>query len=171
MYRLITVLYRITQVLITLHYQLNTGIMYYQQSFFSDVFHLWHQHSKDEIEYFRLGDLWDCYDELSVYGFGSQVDLKNGEIVVHVSFIINQLYLWFDNKNVHGRFLDVQDDICVAGKIMKWFSLRVVTVGVIVRARCCCQDLRAMIQEKHGGVTFFEDFDPYGMLSIATRQT
>lgn len=40
------------------------------------------QQGKEEIEYFRLGDLWDCYDELSAYGFGSQVDLNNGETVM-----------------------------------------------------------------------------------------
>lgn len=36
---------------------------------------------KEEIEYFSLSDLWDCYDELSAYGFGSHVDLNNGETV------------------------------------------------------------------------------------------
>ncbi|KAF8090431.1 hypothetical protein N665_0476s0010 [Sinapis alba] len=40
------------------------------------------QQGKNEIEYFRLGDLWDCYDELSAYGFGSHVDLNNGETVM-----------------------------------------------------------------------------------------
>ncbi|KAJ0255692.1 Uncharacterized protein HA466_0087620 [Hirschfeldia incana] len=37
---------------------------------------------KEEIEYFRLGDLWSCYDEQSAYGFGSHVDLNNGETVM-----------------------------------------------------------------------------------------
>ncbi|XP_013649605.1 uncharacterized protein BNAA07G30660D isoform X2 [Brassica napus] len=40
------------------------------------------QQGKEETEYFRLGDLWDCYDELSAYGFESQVDLNNGETVM-----------------------------------------------------------------------------------------
>ncbi|CAH2053072.1 unnamed protein product, partial [Thlaspi arvense] len=40
------------------------------------------QQGKEEIEYFKLGDLWDCYDELSAYGFRSQVDLYNGETVM-----------------------------------------------------------------------------------------
>lgn len=44
---------------------------------------LWQQQGKgkEEIEYFSLSDLWDCYDELSAYGFGSHVDLNNGETV------------------------------------------------------------------------------------------
>ncbi|XP_020865617.1 uncharacterized protein LOC9324976 isoform X2 [Arabidopsis lyrata subsp. lyrata] len=41
-----------------------------------------HPQGKEEIEYFRLGDLWDCYDEMSAYGFGTQVDLSNGETVM-----------------------------------------------------------------------------------------
>ncbi|XP_010416108.1 PREDICTED: uncharacterized protein LOC104702015 isoform X1 [Camelina sativa] len=45
-------------------------------------FSLPQEHGKDEVEYFRLGDLWDCYDELSAYGFGSQVELSNGETVM-----------------------------------------------------------------------------------------
>ncbi|KAL1194095.1 hypothetical protein V5N11_014130 [Cardamine amara subsp. amara] len=45
-------------------------------------FSLPQEHGKDEMEYFRLGDLWDGYDEMSAYGFGSQVDLNNGETVM-----------------------------------------------------------------------------------------
>lgn len=39
----------------------------------------WQEQGKEDIEYFRLADLWDCYDEQSAYGFGTQVDLNNGE--------------------------------------------------------------------------------------------
>lgn len=55
----------------------------------SDLNDLWQQQGKEEIEYFRLGDLWDCYDELSAYGLGSQVDLNNGETVMqyHVPYL------------------------------------------------------------------------------------
>lgn len=42
---------------------------------------VWTQHSKDETEYFRLSELWDCFDELSAYGLGSKVELNNGESV------------------------------------------------------------------------------------------
>ncbi|XP_010549591.1 PREDICTED: uncharacterized protein LOC104820723 isoform X2 [Tarenaya hassleriana] len=48
----------------------------------SDVNRLWNQQGKeDELEYFRLSDVWDCYDELSAYGLGSHVELNNGESV------------------------------------------------------------------------------------------
>lgn len=38
--------------------------------------------SKDMVEYFTLGDLWDCYDEWSAYGSGTQVLLNKGESVM-----------------------------------------------------------------------------------------
>ncbi|XP_024008929.1 uncharacterized protein LOC18993118 isoform X2 [Eutrema salsugineum] len=43
---------------------------------------LWIQPSRDKIEFYRLSDLWDCFDELSAYGLGSKVDLNNGESVM-----------------------------------------------------------------------------------------
>ncbi|XP_010537535.1 PREDICTED: uncharacterized protein LOC104812197 isoform X2 [Tarenaya hassleriana] len=36
---------------------------------------------KEEMEYFRLGDLWDCFDELSAYGLGTHVELDDDESV------------------------------------------------------------------------------------------
>ncbi|CAF2109202.1 unnamed protein product [Brassica oleracea var. botrytis] len=52
------------------------------QSCENDLNSLWIQESKDETEYFKLSDLWDCFDELSAYGLGSKVDLNNGESVM-----------------------------------------------------------------------------------------
>ncbi|KAL0697852.1 hypothetical protein Bca4012_053974 [Brassica carinata] len=48
----------------------------------SDLNSLWIQESKDETEYFKLSDLWDCFDELSAYGLGSEVLLNDGESVM-----------------------------------------------------------------------------------------
>ncbi|CAA7043106.1 unnamed protein product [Microthlaspi erraticum] len=45
-------------------------------------FSLPREQGKEEIEYFRLGDLWNCYNEQSAYGLGTQVDLNNGENVM-----------------------------------------------------------------------------------------
>jgi len=52
------------------------------QSCKNDLNSLWIHENKDEIEYFRLSDLWDCFDEPSAYGLGSKVDLNNGESVM-----------------------------------------------------------------------------------------
>ena len=34
------------------------------------------------MEYFTLGDLWNCYDEWSAYGAGVPIALDNGETLV-----------------------------------------------------------------------------------------
>jgi hypothetical protein len=34
------------------------------------------------VEYFTLGDLWNCYDEWSAYGAGVPIALDNGETLV-----------------------------------------------------------------------------------------
>ncbi|OIW07219.1 hypothetical protein TanjilG_02539 [Lupinus angustifolius] len=36
---------------------------------------------KDKVEYFTLKDLWDCYDEWSVYGAGTPLVLENADIL------------------------------------------------------------------------------------------
>ncbi|KAJ4916062.1 hypothetical protein Rs2_01612 [Raphanus sativus] len=48
----------------------------------NDLNSLWIPQSKDETEYFKLSDLWDCFDELSAYGLGSKVELNNGETIM-----------------------------------------------------------------------------------------
>ncbi|KAI3948621.1 hypothetical protein MKW98_027687 [Papaver atlanticum] len=47
-----------------------------------DLNSLWNPQSKEMVEYFTLGDLWDCFDEWSAYGTGAPVVLNNGESVV-----------------------------------------------------------------------------------------
>ncbi|CAL0333874.1 unnamed protein product [Lupinus luteus] len=43
---------------------------------------LWHPWEREVVEYFTLGDLWNCFDELSAYGAGVPITLANGETVV-----------------------------------------------------------------------------------------
>ncbi|KAE9593022.1 hypothetical protein Lal_00028929 [Lupinus albus] len=43
---------------------------------------LWHPWEREAVEYFTLGDLWNCFDELSAYGAGVPITLANGETVV-----------------------------------------------------------------------------------------
>ncbi|KAJ6861825.1 hypothetical protein NC651_037779 [Populus alba x Populus x berolinensis] len=52
------------------------------QSCIHDLNSLWQPlGTKDMVEYFTLGDLWDCYDEWSAYGAGTQVALSSGETI------------------------------------------------------------------------------------------
>ncbi|CAI0460943.1 unnamed protein product [Linum tenue] len=43
---------------------------------------LWHPWERETVEYFTLGDLWNCYDEWSAYGAGVPISLSNGETLV-----------------------------------------------------------------------------------------
>lgn len=43
---------------------------------------LWHPWEKETVEYFTLGDLWNCYDEWSAYGAGVPIVLNNSETLV-----------------------------------------------------------------------------------------
>lgn len=43
---------------------------------------LWHPWERENVEFFTLGDLWNCYDEWSAYGAGVPINLENGETLV-----------------------------------------------------------------------------------------
>ncbi|XP_054812651.1 uncharacterized protein LOC129313495 [Prosopis cineraria] len=43
---------------------------------------LWHPWERERVEYLRLGDLWNRYDEWSAYGAGVPIALNNGETLV-----------------------------------------------------------------------------------------
>lgn len=47
-----------------------------------DLNSLWHPWEREKVEYFTLGDLWNCYDEWSAYGAGVPIVLGNGETLV-----------------------------------------------------------------------------------------
>lgn len=53
----------------------------YFQNCIGDLNGLWQPPGKRKIEYFTLGDLWDCFSEWSAYGVGTPVVLNNGETV------------------------------------------------------------------------------------------
>ncbi|CAN8247927.1 unnamed protein product [Cochlearia groenlandica] len=43
---------------------------------------IWHPWEREKVEYFRLSNLWDCYDEWSAYGAGVPIRLSNGDSLV-----------------------------------------------------------------------------------------
>ncbi|WCJ29151.1 hypothetical protein M5689_010806 [Euphorbia peplus] len=53
------------------------------QSSLSELNSLWQPpgNNRDTVEYFNLGDLWDCYHEWSAYGTGTQLQLNNGDTI------------------------------------------------------------------------------------------
>ncbi|KAL8128726.1 hypothetical protein V2J09_017881 [Rumex salicifolius] len=38
---------------------------------------IWHPRERESIEYFKLEDVWNCYDEWSAYGAGVPIHLHN----------------------------------------------------------------------------------------------
>ncbi|CAN4117513.1 unnamed protein product [Withania somnifera] len=43
---------------------------------------LWHPWEREKVEYFKLVDLWNCFDEWSAYGAGIPTRLDTGETLV-----------------------------------------------------------------------------------------
>ncbi|XP_055808504.1 uncharacterized protein LOC129877053 [Solanum dulcamara] len=43
---------------------------------------LWHPWEREKVEYFKLADLWNCFDEWSAYGAGIPIRLDTGETLV-----------------------------------------------------------------------------------------
>ncbi|GKV05398.1 hypothetical protein SLEP1_g17416 [Rubroshorea leprosula] len=59
----------------------NPPSRYLHKSCVHDLNSLWEPISKDVVEYYTLGDLWNCYEEWSAYGVGTDVVLNNGDCV------------------------------------------------------------------------------------------
>ncbi|KAG7012190.1 hypothetical protein SDJN02_24942 [Cucurbita argyrosperma subsp. argyrosperma] len=49
------------------------------QSCLHDLNSHWQQPDKDTVQYFTLGELWDCYNEWSAYGAGIPIQLNGSE--------------------------------------------------------------------------------------------
>ncbi|MBA0758830.1 hypothetical protein Gotri_021794, partial [Gossypium trilobum] len=52
------------------------------KSEFGSLNRLWHPWERENVEYFTLNDLWDCYDEWSAYGAGVPIVLNDNETLV-----------------------------------------------------------------------------------------
>ncbi|CAN8292768.1 unnamed protein product [Cochlearia groenlandica] len=80
----------------------------------NDLNSLWiQQHSKNEIEYFKLSDIWDCFDELSAYGLGSKIDLNNGESVTQYYVPYLSAIQLYTNKSIsrnHSEVIDCESE-------------------------------------------------------------
>ncbi|KAL4620345.1 hypothetical protein ACB092_06G147500 [Castanea dentata] len=64
---------------------------------------LWHPWERETVEYFTLGDLWNCYDEWSAYGAGVPVALNNDETLVqyYVPYL-SAIQIYTSNSSAHG---------------------------------------------------------------------
>ncbi|RVX08567.1 hypothetical protein CK203_014062 [Vitis vinifera] len=67
---------------------------------------LWHPWEREKVEYFTLGDLWNCFDEWSAYGAGVPILLNNNETLVqyYVPYLSAiQISLATQPETVQGR--------------------------------------------------------------------
>ncbi|KAJ4825057.1 hypothetical protein Tsubulata_040385 [Turnera subulata] len=64
---------------------------------------LWHPWERETVEYFTLGDLWNCYDEWSAYGAGVPIVLNNSETLVqyYVPYL-SAIQIYTSNSYVNG---------------------------------------------------------------------
>ncbi|XVF01950.1 hypothetical protein REPUB_Repub04eG0133700 [Reevesia pubescens] len=64
---------------------------------------LWHPWEREKVEYFTLGDLWNCYDEWSAYGAGVPILLNNSETLVqyYVPYL-SAIQIFTSNSSVNG---------------------------------------------------------------------
>ncbi|GKU96523.1 hypothetical protein SLEP1_g9752 [Rubroshorea leprosula] len=64
---------------------------------------LWHPGGREKVEYFTLGDLWNCYDEWSAYGAGVPIVLNNGETLVqyYVPYL-SAIQIFTSHSSVHS---------------------------------------------------------------------
>ncbi|KAL5793831.1 hypothetical protein ACOSP7_002425 [Xanthoceras sorbifolium] len=94
---------------------------------------LWHPWEREKIEYFTLGDLWNCYDEWSAYGAGVPIVLGNGETLVqyYVPYLsgiqiftsnlsVNGLREETDDGETRDSFSDSCSDDSESDKLWRW---------------------------------------------------
>ncbi|KAH7550578.1 hypothetical protein JRO89_XS13G0224900 [Xanthoceras sorbifolium] len=70
------------------------------QSCIHDLNSQWQPLGKDEVEYFTLGDLWNCYREWSAYGAGTPVVLETGEDIMQYYVPYLSAIQIYTNKSV-----------------------------------------------------------------------
>lgn len=74
---------------------------------------------KEIVEYFTLGDLWNCYCEWSAYGAGTPVVLSNGEeITQYYVPYLSAIQIYTNKSLVASRFL-MNSFLCLTYQIQR----------------------------------------------------
>ncbi|GKV13876.1 hypothetical protein SLEP1_g24838 [Rubroshorea leprosula] len=81
---------------------------------------LWEPLSKDVVEYYNLGDLWNCYEEWSAYGVGTNVVLDNGDRVTQYYVPYLSAIQIYTNKFVAASRIPRQDNDAVEFESDSW---------------------------------------------------
>ncbi|GMY10059.1 hypothetical protein FCV25MIE_05298 [Fagus crenata] len=74
---------------------------------------LWHPWERETVEYFTLGDLWNCYDEWSAYGAGVPIVMNNGETLVqyYVPYL-SAIQIFTSSSSVNGFREETESGDC-----------------------------------------------------------
>ncbi|OIT29590.1 PREDICTED: uncharacterized protein LOC109211154 [Nicotiana attenuata] len=139
---------------------------------------LWHPKEKEEIEYFTLADLWNCYDEWSAYGAGVPIKLDSGETLVqyYVPYLSSiQIFtssssvsiLREENESVwetRDSFSDSLSDESESEKLSRWD-------GCSSEEGLFDQDSNFQMNDRLGYLyyQYFERSSPYGRVPLVDK--
>ncbi|KAJ0053539.1 hypothetical protein Pint_02203 [Pistacia integerrima] len=138
---------------------------------------LWHPWEREKIEYFTLGDLWNCYDEWSAYGAGVPISLNNGDTLVqyYVPYL-SAIQIFTSNSSVNGlrdetddgetrdSFSDSCSDESESDKLWRWDGCSSEEGGFE-------QDNLLHVNDRLGYLYFqyFERSTPYGRVPLMDK--
>lgn len=144
-----------------------------------DLNSLWHPWEREKVEYFTLGDLWNCYDEWSAYGAGVPIVLGNGETLVQYyvpylsaiqiftsSSCVNGLREETDDGETRDLFSDSCSEESEMEKLWRWDGCSSEEGG-------CDQDNLLHLNDRLGYLYFqyFERSTPYGRVPLMDKIT
>lgn len=144
-----------------------------------DLNSLWHPWEREKVEYFTLGDLWNCYDEWSAYGAGVPIVLGNGETLVQYyvpylsaiqiftsSSCVNGLREETDDGETRDLFSDSCSEESEMDKLWRWDGCSSEEGG-------CDQDNLLHLNDRLGYLYFqyFERSTPYGRVPLMDKIT
>ncbi|XP_055823904.1 uncharacterized protein LOC129892353 [Solanum dulcamara] len=101
------------------------------QSEIRNLNRLWHPWEREKVEYFTLGDLWNCYDEWSAYGAGVPIKTDSTETLVQyyvpylsaMQIFISRSSVNFLREETESRdssFSDSFSDESESEKLSRW---------------------------------------------------
>nr|GLL41535.1 uncharacterized protein LOC109167854 [Ipomoea trifida] len=131
------------------------------QNFLSSVtptvsLHAPKQKDGDAIECFTLGDLWDCYEEWSVYGVGIPVILNSGlSVTQYYVPYLSAIQIYTNKPQQTSRNQKENEDVASTEGEKKDESLSKERDGIsIERSKDCCDDKPSSKAEQHGHLYF-----------------
>ncbi|KAE8716207.1 (RS)-norcoclaurine 6-O-methyltransferase-like isoform 1 [Hibiscus syriacus] len=126
---------------------------------------LWNHREKENVEYFTLSDLWNCYGEWSAYGAGVPITLNDYEALVqyYVPYL-SAVQIFTSSSPVNGlreetdSFSDESSDESDTDKLLRWDG--------------CSSEDGGSEQDSRLGFLYFQYFErstPYGRVPLMDK--